>query len=513
MKIKLLIVVLVFCYGTIAQTITPDNSFGNNGILSTDINLTNDVSKSTVVQADGKIVAAGYSSDGFKDRFCLIRYNPDGTLDQSFGNSGIVITNFVSTSICSEIALQADGKIVAVGHTWGGSENEFALARYNTDGSLDNSFGNNGLVTTSFPGKNAVARALVIQPDGKLVAGGQVYVLADDYDDFALARYNTDGSLDQSFGNAGMVTTSFDLTTKDWINDLEIQADGKLIAGGFSNNQMALVRYLPNGTIDNLFGSSGLVGTLPPNALDARANSISLQSNGKIVVAGFSITGPYSDFTLLRYNIDGTLDNTFGNNGISITPLIQDRDFAKSVALQPDGKIIAGGDIFKDSVFQFAVARYNINGTLDTGFGNNGFISTKANQDLASMNSIVLQADDKIIASGFGGVYPDYDFITVRYAGAAIGLYDPVLYPDNMSIYPNPSGNYIKLEYELNGFSEISIQFYNTEGKLVKSHVDASGKKGKVRELIDITDLPGGVYSISVLASDKLVGSTRLIKR
>jgi len=139
----------------------------------------------------------------------------------------VVITIFAYTSIASDVALQVDGKIIVAGHTWSGAENQFALARYNSNGALDSSFGNSGIVSSSFSTNNAIARTMKIQSDGKIVVAGHIYTLNNDFDEFAIARYNTDGSPDATFGNTGQVTTSFGIGTRNWINSIELQNDGK----------------------------------------------------------------------------------------------------------------------------------------------------------------------------------------------------------------------------------------------------------------------------------------------
>jgi hypothetical protein len=222
------------------------------------------------IQADGKVVVAGSIISEFEGDFhintdfALARYNADGSLDSSFGTGGRVTTDFGdyfptqdfgSYDQANALALQADGRIVVGGFS---SDNfldivDFSLARYNTDGSLDSSFDGDGRVTTDFAGFRDEARALALQADGKIVAAG----FADDFNDsstisaFALARYNTDGSLDTSFGRRGRVTTHFDADSHDVANALALQADGKIVAAGSSNvtgsGDFALARYFASG--------------------------------------------------------------------------------------------------------------------------------------------------------------------------------------------------------------------------------------------------------------------------
>src|SRR5262249_14973751 len=277
------------------------------------------------IQPDGRIIAAGGSaSRGIYDAddFALVRYNIDGTLDKRFGTDGIVRTDFFGDQdYINAIALQSDGKIVAAGRARRGTDIYFGLARYNTDGSLDDTFGAGGKVITSFAAHSDDAHAVVIQADGRILVGG----VAEDtlpgrsVSYFALARYNTDGSLDASFGTRGKVMNDFD----GMITRLVLQRDGKIIAGGTittrdTNSDFALARYNQDGSLDMTFGESGKV-TTDFNKWGDFLSALGLQADGKIVVAG-DVDPPDplhndSRLGLARYNPNGSLDNTFGTGG------------------------------------------------------------------------------------------------------------------------------------------------------------------------------------------------------
>ena len=231
----------------------------------------------------------------------------DGDLDLSFGSGGKVTTDFMEgSSAASDLALQSDGKFIAVGSVGQGSSRDFALARYNSDGSLDTSFGSGGTVTTHFFGSSDQALAVALQSDGKIIAVGQA-VQSDGDDDFALARYNSDGSLDTSFGTGGKVTTDF-FSQNDQAFAVALQSDGKIIAAGSTFLDFALARYNSDGSLDATFGSGGKVTT--DFAFSDQAFAVALQSDGKIIAAGFANQGrrDINDFALARYNSDGSLD-------------------------------------------------------------------------------------------------------------------------------------------------------------------------------------------------------------
>src|SRR5437870_4521249 len=266
-----------------------------------------------------------------------------GDLDATFGTGGRVLTDFGGGAGARALALQADGRIVVAGRSRVAVGDDFALARYNPNGSLDSSFGSGGRVLTDF-GLDDEARAVVLQADGKIVVAGGFGGAF-----FALARYNADGTLDPSFGSEGRVFTNFG--GRDGARALALQADGKIVATGFASSdfgtrrRFALARYNPDGSLDRQVVTSF--------ADRDEASALALQSARKIVVAGFSEAGGRHDFALARYNPDGTLDLTFGTGG-KVTTDFGGFDDAFALALQTDGKIVVAGSDGSD----FALARY-----------------------------------------------------------------------------------------------------------------------------------------------------------
>jgi uncharacterized delta-60 repeat protein len=325
-----------------------DSGFGSGGKVTTDFGGFDAVS-GVVVQPDGRIVAAGRSGGG---DFALARYNANGGLDPTFGGTGKVTTDFGGFDAAFGVALQANGKIVAAGQ--GGPGGGFALARYNADGSLDTSFGSGGEVTTHFTAGVEVAIAVAIQVDGKIVVTGQTF--AGGFQQFALARYNADGSLDATFASGGILTTDFGLGS-GFGGALVIQPNGKIVAAGRAGSDFVVARYNTDGSPDASFGSGGKVTTDFGGVIFDAAFGVALQSNGKIVAAGGEFNGfPSSaDFALARYNPDGSLDASFGSGG-EVTTDFGGFDVASAVALQPDGKIVAAGTGGSGS--DFALARY-----------------------------------------------------------------------------------------------------------------------------------------------------------
>jgi uncharacterized delta-60 repeat protein len=346
-----------------------DKSFGSGGIVRTDFFGDQDYINAVALQSDGKIVAAGRARRGTDIYFGLARYNIDGSLDATFGTGGKVITSFAGYGDDAHaLVIQADGKILVGGRAGDISKTlpgeftfDFAMARYNEDGSLDASFGAGGKVMSVSDG---LIIRLALQPDGKIIAAGTI-TTRDTNSDFALARYNTDGSLDASFGAGGKVTTDFNKGA-DLLSGLGLQADGKIVVFGDvdppdplnHDSQPGLVRYNPNGSLDPTFGSGGKVIA---TGNFSGAGALALQDNGKIIVAGLaSIPGTGGSFGLARYTASGSLDPSFGEGGMITTSFLGSGSFAFALALLPDGRIVAGGETYSPgSGSGFALARYN----------------------------------------------------------------------------------------------------------------------------------------------------------
>lgn len=412
-----------------------NKAFGSNGTTTTSINgnTNSSYAYACALQPDGKIIAAGYSNiGGGVNAFALARYTTNGALDTTFGTNGIVTTNISGVDDRAyACALQSDGKIIAVGYSaapGGGNPHRFALVRYTTTGTVDTTFGNRGIVTTSINGNNDQANACVIQPDGKIIAAG--YTDAGGPWAFALVRYTATGALDISFGlnNNGIVTTNIN-GTADVITACILQPDGKIVTTGHTelaggDEVFATVRYTTNGVQDTTFGiaGTGIVQTAIGTNHTSNANACSLQPDGKIITAGYTNNGAADLFALIRYTTEGIIDQTFGTNGIVTTSLGGSNAVCYACALQPDGAIIAAG-IYRAVAFTppllFALTRYTANGALDLTFGTNGIVTNRvSNFTDDEIHACVLQSDGKIMSVGYtdiaGGAGP-YAFALARY--------------------------------------------------------------------------------------------------
>jgi uncharacterized delta-60 repeat protein len=384
-----------------------DTTFDGDGKLTTDFAGGSDRAYALAVQSDGKIIAAGYATGASVD-FALARYNADGSLDTTFDGDGKLSTDFAGNGdIIYSVELQVDGKIVAAGYNNNPTNDDFALARYNADGSLDTSFDGDGRVVTDLAGGDDSAYGLALLEDGKLVAAGDGTF---NKFDFGAVRYNADGSLEASFDGDGILLSDL-FGSVDSVAGAALQRDGKVVVVGNTmalSIDFAIARYNPDGSPDLGFGANGIVVT--DFGLEADfATAVAVQADGKLLVAGYN-----DDFILARYNPDGSLDTTFDGDGAVMTDFSGSADYASAVLLQGDGKIILAG--YTDGLsIDFVLARYNTDGSLDSSFDGDGLLSTDIDGSFEQCTALVIQPDGKILAAGFTENPGNYNIALVRY--------------------------------------------------------------------------------------------------
>ena len=330
--------------GVLAVNSAPTFAPGD-GIVTTETGTRSTIGESVTLQADGKILVAGSSGEGGGIwKFALVRYNTDGSLDTSFSGDGKLTTaTGTGEDNGNSVTVQADGKILVAGDSYNGSTLDFALVRYNTDGSLDTSFSGDGILTTAIGTGHDNGNSVTVQADGKILVAGDSDTGTNS--DFALVRYNTDGSLDNSFSGDGKLTTAIG-TGQDYGNSITVQADGRILVAGYSYNgpnfDFALVRYNTDGSLDTSFSGDGILTTAIGTGQDY-GRSVTVQADGKILVAGASFNGTSSDFALVRYNSDGSLDTSFSGDGKLTTDIYSNEENGYSVTVQADGKILVAG--------------------------------------------------------------------------------------------------------------------------------------------------------------------------
>ena len=425
MKTLSFICVMIIAFVAVSAVAAPgdlDLSFGNAGIVTTAIGSGSDLAKGVAVQSDGKIIAAGYSSNGSSNDFSVVRYNTDGTLDTTFNTTGKLTTDFGGDDYANSIVLQSDGKIVVAGYTNNGSY-KIAVARYNTNGSPDSTFGPSasGKVTTISMGYS-IAYAVTVQSDGKIiVVGGAGSVQGP----LIIVRYNTDGSLDNTFNGTGANTVMYS-QTGDFGYAVAVQNDGKIVvtgsgtavATGYPQTVITKVRFNSDGTRDSTFTNGFLaIGTAVYGA------GVALQGDGKVVVAGYSAgdsngSAANGHFYLSRFTASGDYDTSFGGgSGWLSTPVGIGQDTGRGVALQGDGKIVVAGYSYNGNTTfnDFAVVRYNNDGSLDTSFQTTGKVRTSIGNGNAYAQSLALQNDGRIVVAGYSSNGTKNLFTIARY--------------------------------------------------------------------------------------------------
>jgi uncharacterized delta-60 repeat protein len=366
-----------------------------------------------LVQPSGKIVLAGWSIDANGNHVMSVScFNPDGSLDTTFGSGGTAMSSYkrstyartaFAAALYNPTGAAGDEKILLVGQGTSNNQGAFALERYNANGTPDTSFGNGGLVVTTFKQGTTGASGVVVEPNGQIVVAG------DNASGFELARYNPNGSLDTTFGSGGSVYTPVSNGTYAAIHCLAQEANGDLIVAGQTGagqSQWLLAAYTPKGTLDTSFGNGGLVS----NSSFTQSEAVTIYPStdptgnaGKIMVVGWGGgpgSQPPSAFDLARYNPNGTLDTTFGTGGMVTTVITANDSEAWAVAIQPDGKIVAGGDAYDGSANHFALIRYNPEGSLDSTFGAGGIVTTSIGGASSRLYGLALQPNGEIVAAG-----------------------------------------------------------------------------------------------------------------
>ncbi len=392
-----------------------DESFGTGGSAITAVG-DDSHGRAVAVQSNGKLIVAGSSSTGDNEDFALARFNVDGSLDTSFDGDGIIEIDLDSGfDIGFAVAVQADDKILLAGQTWNGSNFDLALLRLQPNGGFDTGFGNGGKVMLPVGSGDDYGHAVIVQPNGAILVAAQTW--NGNNFDLAVLRFNQNGTLDNTFGSSGIATAAFG-NTNEFGNSIGLQADGKIVQTGFcaagADLNVVLVRYNANGSVDTSFGTNGIVETSLVGQYDW-AQAVAVQPDGKTVIVSQSWNGTDFDFVTARYDETGNLDTDFGNNGRIITAIGNGDDVATAVLVQDDDSIVVTGYTETDNEdFDFAAVRYMVDGTLDDSFGDAGILLV----DMGTVNdraqAAVKQVDDRIVLAGYAGDESGHAFALAR---------------------------------------------------------------------------------------------------
>ena len=362
----------------------------------------------TALQPDGRIVVLGYRYNGRNNDILLLRYNTDGSPDTSFGMARSAVFDVPGSEDEKGLglALQADGKIVVAGYVRINGKRDVLVARFTASGGLDGTFGAGGYVTYAGAGDGTdIAFGAAVQADGRIVVVGEA--LHQDSQDALLLRYNTDGTLDSSFGTGGVFLFNGGTGEADKGFAAAIAADGGIVLAGSSivaaREDVLVLKVTKAGRLDPSFGAGGVVTYSGPGDESDYGNAVALAPDGRIVIVGASSRGGQFDILTLRYNPDGTPDRSFAGTGATTFGPAADRyDYAWGIAIQPDGKILLAGATSNGTDNDGLILRYLPDGTLDGGFASGGvftFAVPGSRED--SLAACALEPGGRIVAAGY----------------------------------------------------------------------------------------------------------------
>lgn len=389
---------------TVSITVNPVDdapSFAVGDGIATDFaSNVSDAANDLIVLDNGKMIVIGSANNGSGSEIALSRYHPDGTLDTGFGTGGRVTTSISSSDFGRAVALQPDGSILVAGSANDGTGRSF-IVRYTADGALDTGFDGDGIVILDIsPTSSDLFEDLVVQADGKIVAVGYAYSGANNV--ATVVRLNSDGSLDTSFNGTGILSLDFG-TGDDTLNAVTLQADGKIVVAGQANSSssgnIAVARLNTDGSYDTTFNGTGLF-TLDVQGNEDLASAVAIDTDGKIVVAGSASTTDIQSFAM-RLNTDGTLDTSFNTTGYQTIAAGSPFEGIEDLALQDDGKILLAGNAYAGAgLNDVSVIRLNTDGSLDTSFAGDGTFRQAIGTTTDQATAIALDSQGGILVTG-----------------------------------------------------------------------------------------------------------------
>ncbi|MBP7400651.1 MAG: T9SS type A sorting domain-containing protein [Chitinophagales bacterium] len=482
-----------------------DITFGDTGTFTTAFGPQYDVPQGLIIQPDGKIVVSGTAGtiDGTVTNLVLIRLNPDGTYDTSFGEDGIAsvdlgISQFVEQSI--PLAIQDDGKLVTVLHKKNGDYYDYAAIRFNTDGTLDTSFDGDGIAEQDVFYQNDFPTAVAIQSNGKILVYGTG--TSGSFYKIGLVRFNSDGSLDESFSIDGQFIYDFGYGDNS-SSDVHVLPDGKIMLAGYAamdgtSRDVFAIKLNEDGSFDTSFGEDGIAVFAISVYFDFCGSSF-IKEDGKILFCG-SITpgsGDYDPFAL-QINADGTMDTSFGTDGITVIDLGDRPDYGRFITEQSDGKILITGYNDQFDTIKCVVIRLNEDGSLDNTFGTEGkTIFSTGNPDYRG-EAMAIQNDGKILVTGWnragtiGGGGLSFEWSVSRFTTST-----PVAIQSinelSITLYPNPvSDNLIIQVPDVN--TKYTLQIVNSNGELISEQIINHTSY----KTISVQHLPSGFYFLQL---------------
>jgi len=500
-KILLLILVSLRSLSSIGQAGSLDLNFGTSGKVITDVGGSVDYALCTAVQPDGKVWIAGPAFIGGNfPGFGIVRYLPNGKLDSSFNIDGKVTSQIaLGGAYANSIAIQSNGQLVLGGNSSPNSsiKDNFLLVRYTSAGYIDQTF-NGGIVSTSRGCCFDAIQSIIIQPDDKILAAGFSLGINGKYE-LALVRYSKDGLLDGDFTSYAQTTTSFSpLNSDNGAYAIALQQDGKIIVAGRCNEagkeMIGLARFLPTGALDQSFDLDGRLTTSFGTG-ECVARSVSVQADGKIVVAGYYMNGTTKEFALARYLANGTLDNSFDGDGKLTTSFVSTGvgAEARDLIIQPDGKILVAGTAALSTI-DFALARYLSNGALDYSFDSDGITTIDFNGNDDEARGLELYGNRIYVGGMTSFSSGSVDFAL---AGLKNDITTAVANPSQEggpTIFPVPAGSQLNILVKEKDIYLLKIT--DVTGRNIKHEVINASDNSSQR--IDVSKLAAGMYYLHI---------------
>ncbi len=426
--------------------------------------------RDVVRQNDGKLILAGNSHQNGQYQGMLIRLDESGNPDLKFGDQGLVLAEGLGSSIEGGVALDGDARILICGTTNIDDVDNVAVRRFLEDGRPDLSFGDSGIAHFPTPMNGTSFNFIAVQAGGKILVGGNIY---NGGSKAALVRFNANGTPDYNFGDSALALFDYPNGAPE-INRYLMKPDGGIIGIGQvwynSHSYILFLQCTAAGEPDVSFGSNGQLRVIMNEP--ASGAGLTRLSDGRILGVGYVEKNGLNNFAMVRLLADGTLDQTFGVNGIASAPILNGDATAKSVHILGDGKILVAGDA--DGIWNrdLAVARFNSDGSLDNSFSYDGFVTKNMGSGYDYVTDAVLQPNGRLVVAGYsynsypGSSVSSYDFSAARFLGGpgTIGMAELASMPP-LEVYPNPADDHLEI-----GLSEfpLSLTLYDQQGKEVK---------------------------------------------
>jgi uncharacterized delta-60 repeat protein len=512
MKINLLSIALFITSNLFAQFPVRDTSFNFDGHVNTPMGTNNDYANQVLIQSDGKIVAAGYQTDNptfGPQRIALARYLQTGYIDSTFGVNGKSIISFSSQNWCNTALILPDDKIIIAGQISSG----MYVARLNSTGTIDSTFGTNGINTISAgAGLGSGINHICLLPDGSLIAAGSTQTVGTNNFELKIVKFTSLGQIDNSFGINGIVMPGFNYQNVS-PGKVIVKNDGKILIAGKVNfdqigttiSQSFLTQLNPNGNIDSTFANNGL-GIYTPGL---GFQDMVLFNNKIITIAnvGTNLQGTSGDIGVFRYNIDGSIDSTFGNNGSTSVIVNSYAEYGNALVVQPDGAILIGGSYFNfggGSVTDCLILRFLNDGSIDNSFGVNGAFTMGVSSGTDAILDMKLSMDNNLVTCGYGHYFNSFDFIVGKIIldiSLTVNLMKAEI--NELRVYPNPANSFINI-ISTNAYD--ICEFINMQGQCVKTVVVNEGL-----HQINIEDLTAGIYLMRINGQN-MVSYQKIIK-